>query len=73
MPYPNISENKRVLGAVTFYFDPLHKQIVGLTTREVFRKTVAQIQTEIDTIDENATKQVAAKSTIQTVLDNHDS
>ena len=69
MPYPNISENNRTVGKLQLYFDPLHQQIVALTTVEVFRKTVAQLQTEIDTVDENMASQIKAKQANQTILD----
>ena len=69
MSYPNISENNRTVGKLPLYFDPLHQQIVALTTVEVFRKTVAQLQTEIDTVDENMASQIKAKQANQTILD----
>jgi len=68
MAYPDISENKITVGAITYYYDPLHNQIVGLATTEVFRKTLAQIQTEIDTANEQIVIQDSAKDTAGAIL-----
>lgn len=69
MAHPNISENNRIIGKVALFFDPLHQQVVGLTTVECFRETVPQLQTKIDTIDENAASQAIEKSGLQAILD----
>jgi len=68
MIYENIRENKRDLGKTQYYFDPLHKQIVGFVTKEVFRKTIPQIRVEVATLTERTVAQTALKEEMQGIL-----
>ncbi len=45
------------------------RYIVGFFTTEVSRRTVAQIQTEIDTIDEQGVVNTEKRAELQTILD----
>lgn len=67
MPYPNISSQQRKLNIPEYYKDGDY--IVGFTTTESSRRTVAQIQTEIDTIDEGTVSDVEKRAGLQAILD----
>lgn len=71
MPYPNISENKGLLDTPVYYSETNDGKdyIVAFITVESSRRTIAQIQTEIDTIDEGAVIDADKRAKLQAILD----
>lgn len=67
MPYPNINSQSEELDVLVYYSDGIY--IVGFKTVEAYRKTHAQIQTEIDTINEKSVIDTAKIVELQTILD----
>jgi hypothetical protein len=67
MTLPDISQNKRIVGKLDYYLDG--DEIVGMTTQQTFRMSRAEIQTIIDTANEQIVFNQATIAKYQAILE----